>query len=122
MIQGSVVVTMDMTVDGFVDITDCSRDEPVKWSLEDAEVDVFVVQFGDEEVGHPVRDHPNVIVEVDLDVSGEAQGLVVSVDNIVVARGVRQGSVPAPNSVLVDKIEEHHSMITHDAGCCMSKG
>lgn len=79
----------------------------------DAEVHVRVVELGDEEHGHSVGQHPNVLVLIDLDVGREHQTHVVAIDDAVVLRIVRHRRVPAAHRVLVDQVEQHHAVFAH---------
>lgn len=86
-------------------VADGSSDQGAQRSGEDAEVDIAVVQLGDEEHRHTVGDDPHVLFGIDLDVSGEDQFHIITVDDSMVFRAVRERRMPASDGVLVNQVE-----------------
>jgi hypothetical protein len=86
----------------------------VEWRRENPEIDVRVVEVGDQEHGHAVTDDPHGAGLVDLHVGRKHQRLVVAINDGVVLGRVCRGRVPAPDSVLVDEVEEHDAVVADD--------
>lgn len=82
-------------------------------SVENTEVDVVEVEFGQKMNWHTVGHYPKVVQRVHFDVTWEDQSLVVPFDNSQVFRLVRQPGVPASHAVPVDQIEVQYSVVAH---------
>jgi len=90
--------------------------------VENAEVNVVEVEFGQQVDGHPVGNDPQVVQRVHFYVAGEDQGFVVVIDDAQVFGFVREPGVPAANGIPVDQVEVQDSVVVHVMGSDVTAG
>lgn len=103
-------------------VTNGSGDQGGQWGRVDSEVHVGIVKLSDEEHWHSIGQHPNVLVLVDLNVSWEHQTNVITVNDSMELRIVGHRRVPATDRILVDQVEQHHTIFAHHTGGCVAVG
>lgn len=85
--------------------------------LEDSVVDLFRIQLGVDEDGHPVRQNEEVSLVVELQVVGEDQLLLILRHRAQSFRTQRLPGVPASNSIPVQlRQKENSGLLVEVAG------
>lgn len=102
-------------------IADCILNEGTQRGRVNTEIDIVIVKIGEQKDGHTIGEHPNILVLIDLDVSGEHQADIVAINDIVELWRIRHRRVPTTNSILINQIEELNAIVTHDTrrGVCI---
>lgn len=96
-------------------IADSILDKSTQRGRVDTEIDIVIVKIGEQKDRHTIGEHPNILVLIDLHVSGEHQADIITINDIVELWRIRHRRVPTTNSILINQIEELNAIVTHDA-------